>query len=223
MCLGTMLRLQQAGASLHFICVTDGSGGMVQAPEMTREEAAAVRDREMRDLASRVDASYVCLGEEDEYLYDSKDLRLRLIDALRACRADVVFTHHAPDYNLDHTTVNGLVRQCAMHLPFRQTHTPSPALETTPAVFLIEPMGSFEFEPTHFVDITSCIDRKRELALCHRSQDEAFRAAFGDDFGIDAWITRTSGNRGDQVGVPHAEAFRPMLSRGLVKPYSILP
>ena len=45
-CLGTMLKMQARGDALHFICLTDGCGGMVQAPEMTRGEAAAVRDRE---------------------------------------------------------------------------------------------------------------------------------------------------------------------------------
>lgn len=51
MCLGTMLKMQERGDKLHFICVTDGSGGMVQWPDMSRAEAAAIRDQEMRDLA----------------------------------------------------------------------------------------------------------------------------------------------------------------------------
>ncbi|NIN10571.1 MAG: PIG-L family deacetylase, partial [Gemmatimonadales bacterium] len=54
MCLGTMLKMQQRGDALHFVCLTDGSGGMVQAPDMPRAEAAAIRDQEMRDLAARV-------------------------------------------------------------------------------------------------------------------------------------------------------------------------
>ncbi len=118
-------------------------------------------------------------------------------------------------------TVNLLVRQCAMHVPFPMTHTDHPPLTTTPAVFCVEPLGSFEFEPSHWVDITAQMDRKAELALCHASQDEAFRAAFGK--GLDDWIRRTSVYRGEQSGVAYAEAFRPMLSRGLIKPYSILP
>jgi len=221
MCLGTMLKMQERGDKLHFICLTDGSGGMIQWPDMGREEAAAIRDREMRDLAGSVGAIYTCLGEQDEYLFDSADLRLRLIDAMRACEADVMFTHFSPDYNLDHMTVNQLVRQCAMHLPFPMTHTKSPSLKATPAVFLIEPLGSFGFEPSHWVDITDQMDRKAELAPCHKSQDEAFRKGLGK--GLDDWIRRTSVHRGEQSGAAYAEAFRPMLSRGLVKPYSILP
>lgn len=223
MCLGTMLRMREAGHRLRFVSVTDGSGGMAHHPEMSREEAAAVRDREMRELASGCDATYRCLGEQDEFLYDSPDLRVRLIEAIRAAGADVIFTHFGTDYNLDHMTVNLLVRQCAMQAPFPMIRTESPPLATTPAVFTIEPIGGFEFEASHYVDITEIMGRKMELALCHKSQDEAFRAAFGTERGLNDWVRETAKSCGGKVGVSFAEGFRPMLARGLVKPYSILP
>jgi len=221
MCLGTMLKMRERGAQLHFVCVTDGSGGMVQQPDMPRPEAAAVREREMRELAGRIGATYACLGEQDEFLYDTPDVRLRLLDAMRRCEPDVVFTHFSPDYNVDHTTVHTLVRQCALHLPFPMIRTHAEPTSHWPAVFLIEPSGAFEFEPTHWVDISEQAELKSELARCHVSQDSAFRAAFGK--GLDDWIMKTSALRGDHVGVAHAEAFRPMLSRNLVKPFSVLP
>lgn len=221
MCLGTMLKMQQRGDTLHFVCLTDGSGGMVQSPDMPRAEAAAVRDREMRHLAAEVGAGYICLGERDEYLYDTPGVRDRLIDALRACQADIVFTHFSPDYNVDHMTTNLLVRQCAMQAPFPMVRTEHSPLKASPAVFLVEPSEGWEFSPTHFVDITGQVERKRELARCHRSQDEAFRSGLGK--GLDEWILEVSRMRGAQAAVEHAEAFRPMLSRGLVKPYPVLP
>jgi len=221
MCLGTMLKMRERGDTLSIICVTDGSGGMIQAPEMPRAEAADIRDREMRALAARIDATYLCLGEQDEYLYDTPDVRLRLIDALRVCRAEVIFTHFNPDYNIDHTTVHELVRQCAMHGPFPMTKTAAAPLSATPAVFCIEPSGGFGFEPTHYVDISAQIAEKRELARCHQSQDEAFHAGLG--IGIDDWICETSRYRGSQVSVEHAEGFRPFFARGFIKPYAILP
>ena len=220
-CLGTMLKMQARGDRLHFICVTDGSGGMAQAPDMPRAEAAAVRDREMKDLTGRLGATYICLGEQDEYLYDTPELRLRLINAIRQCRADVIFTHFSPDYNVDHNTVTELVRQCAMHSTFPMTHTEAPPLAATPAVFLVEPSSGFGFEPTHYVDITPFIERKRELARCHRSQDDAFHVALNK--GLDDWILENTRYRGAQAGVEHAEGFRPLFARGLVKAYPILP
>ena len=222
-CLGTMLKMLERGDRLHFICVTDGSGGMAHAPEMTRQEAAAIRHSEMRALADALSATYVCLGEHDEFLYDTPDVRLRLLEAMRAAEADVVFTHHNRDYNLDHVTVNQLVQQCAIHMPLPMIKTDSAPTRHTPAVFVVEPMGAFEFEPTHWVDISNQIERKLKLAMCHRSQDKAFRAAFGPEKGLDQWILSMSQARGQQAGVAHAEAFRPMLVRGLVKPYQVLP
>jgi len=220
-CLGTMLKMQARGDSLHFICVTDGSGGMVQAPDMPREEAAAMREREMKDLAGRLGAGYLCLGEQDEYLYDTPELRSRLVDAIRQCRADVIFTHYSPDYNVDHNTVTELVRQCALHAILVSTHTEHPPLAASPAVFLVEPSSGFGFEPTHYVDITPFIERKRELARCHKSQDDAFHAALHK--GLDDWMLENTRYRGAQAGVEHAEGFRPFFARGLVKAYAILP
>ena len=48
------------------------------------------------------------------------------------------------------------------------------------------------------------------LAKHHKSQDDAFIAAFGEGKGIDTWIAETSGKRGGQLGVKYAEAFLPM-------------
>ena len=220
-CLGTMLKMQEAGHSLHFVCLTDGSGGMVHAPLMPRGEAAAVRDREMRALAESVHGTYHCLMERDEYLYDTPDVRDRLIEALRICSADVVFTHFSPDYNVDHMTTNVLVRQAAMQAAFPMVRTEAKPLSAPPAVFLVEPSGGFEFEPTHYVDVTKQIPRKMELSLLHRSQDDAFRS--GLNKGLDEWILENTRYRGSQVGVEHAEGFRPMFARGLVKPYAVLP
>jgi len=209
MCLGTMLKMQERGDRLHFICVTDGSGGMAQAPDMPRLLAAAVRDSEMKDLTRRLGATYLCLSEQDEYLYDTPELRLRLINAIRLCQADVIFTHFNPDYNVDHSTVTELVRQCAMHSTFPMTHTEQPPLAATPAVFLVEPSSGFGFEPTHYVDITPFIERKRELARCHKSQDDAFHVALNK--GLDDWILENTRYRGAQSGVEHAGRLPPTL------------
>jgi len=220
-CLGTMLKMQEAGHRLHFVCLTDGSGGMVHRPEMPRAEAAAVREREMRALAKAVDATYLCLNERDEYLYDTPGVRDGLIEALRICAADVVFTHFSPDYNVDHMTTSILVRQAAMQAAFPMVKTDAPPLAAPPAVFQVEPSGGFEFEPTHYVDVSRQVPRKMELCLYHKSQDDAFRS--GLNKGLDDWILENTHYRGSQVGVEHAEGFRPMFARGLVKPYALLP
>jgi LmbE family N-acetylglucosaminyl deacetylase len=219
-CLGTMLKMKARGDALHFICLTDGCAGVAQQPDLPRAEAAAIRDKEMRELASGLGASYECLGEQDVFLYDTPDVRLRLLGAMRACRPDVVFTHFSPDFNADHMAVNAMVRQCAMATGLRTVHTEAAPCDS-PAVFLVEPSGTFEFDATHYVDVTDQTEEKMALAALHRSQDELFHIWHG--YGLGEWVTRCSLRRGEEVGVPHAEAFRPMLSRKLVKARQVLP
>lgn len=223
MCLGTMLKMRKAGHNLAFICLTDGAAGMVHLPDMPIAEAARIRDIEMKNLAAEIDAQYICLNRPDEYLYDTAELRLELIEAIRLVKSDVIFTHNTVDYNADHMATCLLVRQCAMQAALPIQKTKSAPLIATPAVFMAEPSGGFEFEPSHWVDITEVMEDKMRLAKCHKSQNDAFIAAFGDGKGIDNWIAETSKKRGDQCGVAYAEAFLPMRARGFVKAYSVLP
>lgn len=222
MCLGTMLKYKQNGHKLSFICLTDGAVGMVHKPDMPFNEAAEIRRIEMTALADSLNVEYICLNRHDEFLYDTPELRLELIEALRYLQADLIFTHNNIDYNVDHMTTNTLVRQCAMQAPLPMLKTKTSPLKATPAVFLTEPSGGFEFEPSHWIDITDVIDEKLTLAKCHKSQDDAFISAFGEGHGIDNWVLDINKKRGDQCGVKYAEAFKPMLSRGLIKPSPLL-
>ena len=223
MCLGTMLKMKKSGHNLAFVCLTDGAAGMAHMPDMPPAEAAEIRDIEMKNLTSDVNAKYICLNRPDEYLYDTAELRLELIEAIRFVNADVIFTHNAVDYNVDHMTTCLLVRQCAMQAVLPIQKTKSAPLASTPAVFMVEPSGGFEFEPSHWVDITEVADEKMRLAKYHKSQDDAFIAAFGKGKGIDSWVAETAKKRGEQCGVKYAEAFLPMRARGFVKAYSVLP
>ena len=87
----------------------------------------------------------------------------------------------------------------------------------------MEPADGFEFEPSHWVDIDDVMAEKMRLAKLHQSQDEAFKSAFGNDYGIKEWAGKISGFRGRQCGCSHAEAFVPMRTRGFVKGFQVLP
>jgi len=220
-CLGTLLKCRARGDRLHFVTLTDGSKGFVQNPAIARDEAAAIREAEMRALAGGVDADYFNLGEPDEFLYDTPELRLRLIEVIRAAQADLIFTHFDQDYNLDHTTTHSLVRQCAMQSCLPVLPTQSAPLARHPAIFLVEPHGPFIFPASHYVDISAYQAEKGRLLLSHRSQEEAMRLATGS--GLEEMSRRLDGYRGEQVGCAYAECFAPMRARGAVKPFGVLP
>lgn len=220
-CLGTMLKCRTRGDRLFFVTLTDGSKGMVQSPDMPRGEAAAIRAAEMSALAQAVGAGYLCLGEPDEFLYDTPEVRLKLIEAIRATQADLILTHYSEDYNLDHVTVNLIIRHCAMQACLPVLPTRSAPLRGSPAIFMIEPFGSFDFPATHYVDISAYHAEKIELLLHHASQETAMQAAVGS--GLEAICTRLEAYRGDLAGCAYAEAFLPMRGRGTMKAGPVLP
>jgi LmbE family N-acetylglucosaminyl deacetylase len=220
-CLGTMLKCRARGDRLFFVALTDGSKGMVQTPDMERTAAAAIRAAEMGALAQAAGAGYLCLDEPDEFLYDTPTVRLKLIEAIRATQADLIFTHYSEDYNLDHTSVHHLMRHCAMQacLPVLPTH--SAPLKAPPAIFMVEPFGSIDFPATHYVDISDWHAEKIQLLLHHASQETAMQAAVGS--GLETICTRLDAYRGDLVGCAYAEAFIPLRGRGTIKAGSLLP
>ena len=131
-CLGTMLRCRERGDGLHFICLTDGSSGVLRDPYPSRKVAAGIRRGEMTRLAKAVKATYQCLGERDAFLQDTPAVRMKLVEAIRKTRADVIFTHFAEDYNEDHITTHRLVRHCCSTL--RPTLLPFKALYNYDAI-----------------------------------------------------------------------------------------
>jgi LmbE family N-acetylglucosaminyl deacetylase len=209
--LGTLLKYkQQGGHAITLICTTNGDKGMSWNPEIPYEEAAKIRDREIRAVADALGANYICLGAEDEFLYDTKEMRLRLIDALRACRADLVFTHWINDYNLDHTTTARLVFQATMNSIIASMQTGYPALQETPKIYYWDVGDGFGFEGTHFVEISEELIREKvRIIRLHESQMEVMRK-LGPDFG-DMLYERAKAV-GQRVGVPFAEVFRPCLA-----------
>ena len=220
-CLGTLLKCRDRGDAIVFVTLTDGSKGFVQQPDIDPDTAARIRDAEMHDLASRLGATYLNLREPDEFLYDTPDVRMKLIEAIRATGAELVFTHYHEDYNLDHTTVTSLVRHCAMQACLPVLPTASQPLPEHPAVFMVAPHGPVVFPASHFVDISDFEDEKIALLASHDSQETAMQQAVGA--GFDRLCRRLDGYWGQAVGCDYAEGFVPMRGRGAIKPYSILP
>ncbi len=220
-CLGTMLKCRARGDRLSFVTLTDGSKGFVQNPGIARQEAARIRQAEMSSLAAAMDAVYINLEEADEFLYDTPEVRLKLIEAIRQVGADLIFTHYSEDYNLDHVTVNRLVHHCAMQACLPVLPTQSAPLPVHPAIFMCEPFGAFQFPASYYVDIGDFQAEKARLLLSHASQETAMQAAVGS--GLGEICARLDALRGEQAGCRWAECFAPMPGRGSIKPFAVLP
>lgn len=220
-CLGTLLKCRARGDRLFFITLTDGSHGFVHNPTLPRPEAARIRHQEMSSLALALDATFINLAEEDEFLYDTPSLRTALIQAIRSTAADLVFTHYHEDYNQDHVTTHALVKHCLMQAALPVLPTASSPLKSVPAAFTVLPHGPSSFQPTHFVDITAFEQEKIRLLMLHQSQEQAMRQALQS--GFELLCKRPDSYWGDQAGCLFAECFTPLPSRGTIKAFAVLP
>ncbi|MFO0889472.1 MAG: PIG-L family deacetylase [Isosphaeraceae bacterium] len=210
-CLGTLLLYRRRGDTLSLVCATNGDRGMSDDPDFPLEECARIREGEMREVARELGASYTCLGEPDEALYDTWENRLKLIEAIRRARPDVVFTHYPQDYNLDHTATSTLVFQASLLTQIASVRTESPALPRVPPIFYVDPGPGYGFEATHFVEIDEAAVREaRRLLGLHESQMAVSRRLLGKDYRDS--IEDQKRATGVRVGVPFAEAFRPCLA-----------
>ena len=220
--LGTLLKYRsEGGHHITFICTTNGDKGFSFDTETPYYVVAEVRDREMRAVAAALDAGYICLGEPDEYLYDSKEVRLKLIDALRACKADLIFTDWTNEYNADHSITAELVLQCAVLTIIASIKTEHPALAITPKIFHCDPGPGFGFEGTHFVELSKAlVEEKVRIINLHESQMVIMRQIGGD------WAEEHRNHCrevGARAGVPYAEVFRPCLASRRTPLANLLP
>lgn len=77
--------------------------GDVGFPTLSRDQIAAVREKEARASAAILDASFFWLGYDDEFLYDTPEVRRHVIDVLRQFAPDIVLCPDKDrDYHTDH-------------------------------------------------------------------------------------------------------------------------
>ena len=109
---GTMARWARQGAHIHFLLITDGTGGS-RDPQQTPEQLAAIRREEQRNAARTLGAKDVTfLGYVDGRVEPTLELRLAIARVIRQVRPDVVITQdplfrYSPNYinHPDHRAV----------------------------------------------------------------------------------------------------------------------
>jgi N-acetylglucosamine malate deacetylase 1 len=210
-CLGTLLRLFEAGARVSFVCVTNGNKGLAFDGADGAERAAGVREAEMRSVAEYFGAQYRCLGYDDGALFDGLGVRERLIVALRELSADVVMTHWTSDYNPDHVVTAKVVTDAAVFTNLSSFVPHVPPLPAVPRIFYVNPGEGYGFEGTHFVALSGeHARRKAELIRRHDSQMAVMRQLKGHDYADE--MAEEDRRQGARLMVEFAESFRPCLA-----------
>ncbi|ADB33540.1 LmbE family protein [Kribbella flavida DSM 17836] len=221
-CLGTLLRLHEAGHEIAFVTLTAGDKGLPFHPPDQQAKAAEIRAVEMRSVAAEFDAGYVCLDREDGFAFEDAQLRRDMITVLRQLRAEVVFTHWTTDYNPDHALTAKLVTDGALLAPLASFAPGTAPLPAAPRIWYVDPGPGHCFEATHFVAYSPVhADRKAALIRRHRSQMEVMRELSGEDYADHLLeYDRVTGRR---LMAGPAEAFRPCLTERRIPWPSDLP
>lgn len=206
---GVLKLLKDRGYEINIATLTAGQLG---GCNMTMEETARKREDEARKAAAVIGADYYCLGGEDGFLCDTKEMRLKAISLIRKLKAGVIFTHLSNDYHPDHRATSGIVESAAMISSLETVPVDEEPLEITPLLYhtspfkLTDPLGSPIAPPHFYVDVSNVIDYKKKMLEHHVSQKELIKHMFKID---DFFAHVLEGNRsyGKDVNVDYAEIY----------------
>ncbi|MGD0088409.1 MAG: PIG-L family deacetylase [Planctomycetota bacterium] len=182
---GTLLRLRNAGAEIHFWNLANGSCGTATH---SREEIIRLRGAEAQASARLAGAVLHEPLADDIAIYYEPSLLARVAAVVRQVKPTVLLTHSPQDYMEDHQNACRLSVSAAFVrgmrnfatapavLPFGGATTVYHALPHS----LRDCLGKL-LRPGQYVDIGPVLARKRELLGQHRTQKEWLDVSQGMD------------------------------------------
>jgi LmbE family N-acetylglucosaminyl deacetylase len=218
-CAGTLLKYKAQGGKIFIALTTSGNIG--SNLHESREEIAAIREREQLEAAKVYEAQVRFLRYDDEGLQDTPETRRAVLNAMRWANPEVIFTHPPDDPSTDHGVTGKLVSEMILSLPGKLVPADEPPIEKKPSVFFWDIAAGINFHPEVYVDISEGIDQKIQALEKHKSQ-YAWMSVFERDNLSD--FCRTLGKfRGSQAGCGYAEGFRAYRIHGFMPNFKLLP
>ncbi len=204
---GSVAVMTDAGIDVVYCLVTDGDAGGAESG-MPREEMAPLRREEQRAAAAIVGVHELhFLGYPDGRVEPTLELRCDITRVIRTVRPDRVMTQ-SPERVYDRIYAShpdhlaaGEAAICAVYPDARNRWAhPELAAEglepwTVPALWI----GIGNTEPTHYVDITTTVDRKIAALMSHKSQ---LPDADATETMVRSWTSATA----QMIGLPDGRA-----------------
>lgn len=204
LCSGTLAKYKAQGHEVAIACVTNGEVG---SPTLSKKEIAAVRKKEAEKSAGILGAEFFWLGYPDEFLFNTPEVRLHIIETIRRFRPDLIITLDKDhDYHPDHTNTGQLIWDTHVMVTVPNIETESPPCMKIPEIYFMDTVAGINFLPEMYVDISEYWPIKEKMIQCHLSQDEWCLKQY--DVHICDLASLHSRFRGYQAGCPYAEAFR---------------
>jgi len=185
-CGGTMIQLAKQGHEVVSLYLTRGEAGIANT---SYEKAAEIRTSEAEEACEIMGARPLFSGQIDGSTEITQDHYKKVRDLLIKEKPDIVFTHWPIDSHRDHRITSLLVYDAwfemkkSFELYYYEVYTGE---------------QTQNFNPTHYVDISSVENEKRKACFSHKSQipEEIY-----------AYHTKMSEFRGLEYNCKHAEAF----------------
>jgi len=210
LCAGTLALLHARGWQVEIATMTPGDCG---SSALGREEISAIRRKEAAASAAVLEGRCHCLECDDIFIAYDRPTLLKVIDLIRQVRPAIVFAMSPEDYMVDHEVTSALTRTACFSAGMKNIPTKgSEPLPGIPHLYYMDPMEGKDIlgrtiRPTILVDISSFIEMKEEMFLCHASQLSWLKTHHGVDEATGS-MKALAVKRGDMAGVRYAEGFR---------------
>lgn len=217
-CAGTLAKYARRGDTVGIMHACLGDKGH---ENIMPEELGPMRCRENERAGEIIGAQVFSLGYPDAELFYSQGNIERFTREIRKFSPDVIFTHTPDDYHLDHAAVSHLVIDASFLVTVPHYLMDTPAMETVPQIYLMEPYTGINFVPTEFVDVSETLDKKMDMMRLHKSQTVWLKEH--DDIDILDFIETSAKYRGFQCGCRYAEGFVRYINALRALPGQFLP
>lgn len=219
---GTLALLAAQGHHVTIVTMTAGDCG---SNHHSPTEIAAIRRKEAARGATLIGAEYLCGEFGDLSIYDDDDSRRRVTAILRRTQPDLVLTASPIDYHCDHEATSRLVRDSCFGAPAPNYSAPGghPVLKAIPHLYFVDPAEGTDRDsrpavPHFVVDITTVLDKKRDMLAAHESQRLWLKEHHGMDNYLET-MEEWSAQVGKYVGFKFGEGFR----QYKMHPYPVTP
>lgn len=158
--MGGTAYLLKENYDFHIFCLTKGERGI---PGKTMEEAAAIREPEERAAGEIIGAKVVFPGVIDGDVFADRAICERIADSLKKLEPIAIFTLwpiNVPDHFMAYSIAIKAM-QLADLLHKIDVYMPENCIGTQ----------INQFDPDLYVDISTVIEKKKEMIRCHKSQN----------------------------------------------------